>query len=88
MENLIERSVILSRGETLEVPLSVLQQPVSCETKAETVTLRDLEREHILCVLNECHWVISGPSGAAAKLGMKRTSLQYRMQKLGITRPS
>lgn len=87
MENLIERSVILSRGETLEVPLSVLQQPVSCETKAETVTLRDLEREHILCVLNECHWVISGPSGAAAKLGMKRTSLQYRMQKLGITRP-
>lgn len=88
MENLIERSVILSQGETLEVPLSVLQQPVSCETKAETVTLRDAEREHILRVLNECHWVISGPSGAAVKLGMKRTSLQYRMQKLGITRPS
>jgi formate hydrogenlyase transcriptional activator len=85
LENFIERSVILSQGSTLEVPLGELK-PVS-GTAADGSTLKDFEREHILRALNECHWVIAGPSGAAAKLGMKRTSLQYRMQKLGITRP-
>ena len=49
--------------------------------------MQGAEREHILRCLNECNWVIAGPSGAAAKLGMKRTSLQSKMQKLGIARP-
>lgn len=85
LENLIERSVILSQGPTLDVPLGELM-PVN-ETAIGALTLEDCEREHILRVLNDCRWVIAGPSGAAAKLGMKRTSLQYKMQKLGITRP-
>jgi len=85
MENLIERSVILSQGLTLEVPLGELKH--FSATAAAVSTLEDIEREHVLNALNESHWVIAGPAGAAAKLGMKRTSLQYKMQKLGITRP-
>jgi formate hydrogenlyase transcriptional activator len=84
VENFVERCVILSQGSTLEVPLGELQ-PVS--SPAADGTLEGVEREHILRCLNECDWVIAGPSGAAAKLGMKRTSLQSKMQKLGITRP-
>jgi formate hydrogenlyase transcriptional activator len=86
MENFIERSVILSQGSILEVPLGELK-PVTGTAAPEETTLEDFERAHILRVLNESHWVIAGPSGAAAKLGMKRTSLQYKMQKLGISRP-
>jgi len=85
IENFIERSVILSQGATLEAPLGELRH---LNSKAvEVITLEGVEREHILRALNECNWVIAGASGAAAKLGMKRTSLQYKMQKLGITRP-
>lgn len=82
---MIERSVILSQGLTLEVPLGELK-PLSA-TAAAVPTLKDIEREHVLNALTESQWVIAGPSGAAVKLGMKRTSLQYKMQKLGITRP-
>lgn len=85
VENFVERCVILSQGSTLEVPLGELQS-VNRSTAVGT-TLGDVEREHILRCLKECNWVIAGPSGAAAKLGMKRTSLQSKMQKLGITRP-
>ncbi|MGH7449935.1 MAG: sigma 54-interacting transcriptional regulator, partial [bacterium] len=85
MENFIERSVILSQGSTLEAPVGELR-PLNGKA-AEVITLEGVEREHILRALNECNWVIAGPSGAAAKLGMKRTSLQYKMQKLDITRP-
>jgi formate hydrogenlyase transcriptional activator len=49
-------------------------------------TLEGMERAHILRALEEANWVLGGPKGAAARLGMKRTSLQYRMQKLGISR--
>ena len=86
LANLIERSVILSKGSMLKVPVGELKP--SGGTTVAAVTLSDFEREHILHALNESHWVIAGPSGAAARLGMKRTSLQYRMQKLNITRPS
>ena len=85
LENLIERSVILSQGRSLEVPLGELKH-----TDAKTAvgpTFEDVQRQHILHALDECKWVIAGATGAAAKLGMKRTSLQYKMQKLGITRP-
>jgi formate hydrogenlyase transcriptional activator len=85
LENFIERSVILSQGSTLDVPLGELE-PFTCR-EADVSTLKDIEREHILRALNKSNWVVSGRSGAAAKLGMKRTSLQYKMQRLGITRP-
>lgn len=85
VENFVERCVILSQGSTLEVPLGELQ-PVN-RPSMDATSLEGVEREHILRCLNECHWVIAGPLGAAAKLGMKRTSLQSKMQKLGIARP-
>ncbi|MBV8069839.1 MAG: Fis family transcriptional regulator, partial [Acidobacteriaceae bacterium] len=53
----------------------------------EPVTLEDVARAHILATLKETNWVVFGPKGAAARLGMKRTTLQYRMDKLGIVRP-
>ena len=51
------------------------------------MTLADAEREHILGVLRETHWVVRGPHGAATRLGMKRSTLQWKMKKLGISRP-
>jgi formate hydrogenlyase transcriptional activator len=83
LENFMERSVILSQGTTLSVPLAELrtEQDVHHDT-----TLESLERKHILRVLRETGGVIAGLHGAAARLGMKRTTLQSRMQKLGITR--
>jgi formate hydrogenlyase transcriptional activator len=86
LENLIERAVILSRGPTLHVPLPEVR--ASGETPASSpVTLEAAEREHILRALNDTNWVIAGPGGAAARLGMKRTTLQSRMAKLGVSRP-
>jgi formate hydrogenlyase transcriptional activator len=84
LENFIERSVILSEGTTLNVPLSELRP--TYEGARHDTTLESLEREHILRVLRETGGVISGLRGAAARLGMKRTTLQSRMQKMGITR--
>jgi formate hydrogenlyase transcriptional activator len=85
LENLIERAVILSQGPVLRAPLSELK--VTAETTHNgTATLEAAEREHILRVLGETRWVIGGPAGAATRLGMKRTTLQSKMQKLGITR--
>ncbi len=87
LENLIERAVILSRGPALHVPLP--EDRLSGEAPAATpVTLEAAEREHILRALRDTNWVIAGPSGAAARLGMKRTTLQSRMAKFGISRPS
>jgi formate hydrogenlyase transcriptional activator len=84
LENFIERSVILSQGTTLSVPLSELR--VEHESSQQDSTLESLEREHILRILRETGGVIAGLHGAAARLGMKRTTLQSRMQKLGISR--
>jgi len=88
LQNLIERAVILSRGRVLEIPLAELKQAaevVTDQTKASS--LEAVEREHILRVLRESNWVIAGPQGAAARLGLNRTTLNHRMRKLGITRP-
>jgi len=86
LENLIERAVILSRGPALHVPLP--EDRLSGESaSASPVTLEAAEREHILRTLRDTNWVIAGPHGAAARLGMKRTTLQSRMSKLGISRP-
>jgi formate hydrogenlyase transcriptional activator len=84
LENLVERSVILTQGPDLQVPISELQSAtLSADSPA---TLEDAEREQILRVLHETKWVVGGPAGAAARLGVKRTTLQSKMQKLGITR--
>ena len=85
LENLIERAVIVSPGPVLRVPLSELKLPAEPAT-GELLTLEAAEREHILKALEATNWVLAGPRGAAAKLGMKRTTLQSRIQKLGITR--
>lgn len=86
LENLIERAVILSRGPALHVPLP--EDRLSGDgPSASPVTLEAAEREHILRGLRDTNWVIAGPHGAAARLGMKRTTLQSRMAKLGISRP-
>jgi len=87
LENLIERAVILSTGRDLVVPLSDLKVSHAASHTAQVSTLESAEREHILLALNAANWVIGGPAGAAAKLGMKRTTLQSKMQKLGIARP-
>jgi len=88
LENFIERSVILSDGPTLGAPLAELNPPAIPHSAPLrlNVTLESIEREHILRVLRETGGVIAGVRGAAAQLGMKRTTLQSRMQKLGITR--
>lgn len=88
LQNLIERAVILSRGSVLEVPLAELKQNVRIAADQNGgITLEAVEREHILRVLREANWVIGGPTGAAARLGMPRTTLNNKMQKLGISRP-
>lgn len=90
LQNVIERAVILSKGPTLEVPPSDLQPaaaPGTALTAAATVTLTDAERELILRALRETHWVVGGPKGAAARLGMKRSTLHEKMKRLGISRP-
>jgi formate hydrogenlyase transcriptional activator len=87
LENLIERAVILSQGAELYVPLAELKAVTSAETQPIT-SLEAAERDHIMRALQAAKWIIGGPAGAAAKLGMKRTTLQSKMQKLDISRPS
>ena len=86
LQNVIERAVILSRGPMLKVPLADLK-PRATEAVNGPSTLEEVERRHILSVLEQTNWVFAGPNGAAARLGIKRPTLQFRMQKLGITRP-
>jgi len=86
LENLVERAVILSTGPDLVFPLSELKTPRFQAGAASVSTLEAAEREHIVRALNATNWIIGGQAGAAAKLGMKRTTLQSKMQKLGIVR--
>jgi formate hydrogenlyase transcriptional activator len=88
LENIIERAVILSSGPVLRVSLRDLNTRIvlghntdSCQTMAE------VERKHILATLKETRWVLSGPAGAATRLGLNRSTLYFRMRKLGIARP-
>jgi transcriptional regulator with GAF, ATPase, and Fis domain len=86
LQNLVERAVILSNDGVLPNPLPTTgPQPVV--VSAAATTLRESERSLILQTLEEVRWVIGGPKGAAAKLGLKRTTLIHKMQKLGIFRP-
>jgi formate hydrogenlyase transcriptional activator len=87
LENLLERAVILSPGPVLRVPLSELAMMEEPELpSAELSTLEAAEREHILHALREAKGVIAGRHGAASRLGLKRTTLNAKMRKLGITR--
>jgi formate hydrogenlyase transcriptional activator len=88
LQNLMERAIILSRGPVLEVPLAELKQPVDAATaQPDAATLEAIEREHILRVLRASNWVIGGATGASARLGLPRTTLNNRLRKLGIARP-
>jgi formate hydrogenlyase transcriptional activator len=86
LENLMERSVILSEGNALHVPLAEMQPLPSAQGAAEDPTLDNAERQHILRILREAQGVLSGPKGAATRLGLKRTTLQSKMHRLKITR--
>jgi formate hydrogenlyase transcriptional activator len=92
LQNFIERAVILSPGKVLQAPLTELKQPGGQQAASrqnavsETVTLKDAEREHIIQALAETNWVIGGPKGTAARLGLQRTTLISKMQRLGISR--
>jgi formate hydrogenlyase transcriptional activator len=97
LENLLERAVILSPGKELRVPFSELRNghaspaaepsPLPVSSSAPVATLEEAERQHILRALRQTEWRIAGPRGAASLLGMKRTTLQARIRKLGIRRP-
>ena len=85
LQNLIERSVILSNSSTLRVPFGELNGPRSTAPD-KGKTLDAAEREHILQVLEDTHWIIGSPSGAAIRLGLKRTTLHSKMKRLKIIR--
>jgi formate hydrogenlyase transcriptional activator len=90
LQNVIERAVILSKGPALQVPVADLQTvaaPAAAPAAVASTTLTDAEREHILRALRDTNWVLGGPDGAAARLGMKRSTLHWKMKKLGISRP-
>src|SRR5215469_2634288 len=85
LENFIERSVILTQGSVLRAPLSELEMPKE-PVESQHANLEVAEREHILRVLREAKGMIGGPGGAAERLGLKRTTLNSKMKKLGIRR--
>jgi formate hydrogenlyase transcriptional activator len=91
LQNLIERAVILCPGPILRVPVRDLQQPTITVPQSghssQHQTLAQAERAHILQALKETRWVLGGPKGAALRLGLNRSTLQFRMKKLGIARP-
>jgi formate hydrogenlyase transcriptional activator len=85
LQNFIERSVILTSSNVLQPPLASLKNAAEAGSLG-AITLEDAERDHIRKILEQTRWVVSGPNGAAARLGMKRSTLYFRMQKLGISR--
>jgi formate hydrogenlyase transcriptional activator len=99
LQNVIERAVIISTGPTLNIDVSDLKfskadPPADKRAASKSasgalhIVLEETERQQILKTLKECNWVVAGPNGAAARLAMKRSTLQLRMQKLGIARGS
>jgi formate hydrogenlyase transcriptional activator len=86
LQNVIERAVVMTKGSELQVPLSDLKgRAISVADGTEPRTLEEAERAHIMATLKKTGWVISGPNGAATQLGMRRSTLQFRMKKLGIS---
>jgi formate hydrogenlyase transcriptional activator len=87
LQNVMERAVILSPGPVLQVSLADLTPHATPACLTPYNTLAEAERAHILAVLEETGWVLSGRHGAAARLGLKRSTLQFRLRKLGLSRP-
>ena len=88
LQNLIERAVILSTGPVLQVPLRGLHAHTPpCQGIPKQGTLDEAQRAHILAAVKDTGWVLSGPKGAATRLGLNRSTLQFRMKKLGIVPP-
>ena len=85
LQNFVERSVILSDGTVLRPPLAELKHSPETESPG-AITLEEAERDHIRKTLETTGWVVAGPTGAAARLGIPRSTLYFRMQKLGISR--
>jgi formate hydrogenlyase transcriptional activator len=89
LQNFIERAVILSPHSVLRAPTSELETfPARAATNVSVTGLAEVERDHIIRALEANNWVVGGRNGAAERLGMKRTSLVYRMRKLRISRPA
>ena len=86
LRNVLERSVILTSGKRLRIPKDALDELAPSVESNGVLPLADAERRHILNALNATNWVVGGPAGAATLLGMKRSTLQSRMEKLGIRR--
>jgi len=88
LQNLIERAVILSTGGVLELPEPVFDESTVSATDriAALQTLQEVERAHILRALRQTNWILAGPRGAAQRLGVNRSTLQFRMKKLGIVK--
>jgi formate hydrogenlyase transcriptional activator len=86
LENFVERAVILTRGSALNAPIAELRGAAVATTAAPVMTLEETEREHILKILREAKGIISGPHGAAERLGLKRSTLQGKMKKHGISK--
>jgi len=88
LQNLMERAVILSPGPVLHVPLGDLDvRATGGQPRGPAQTLEEAERAHIVATLTDTNWVVAGARGAAVRLGMNRSTLQFRMKKLGIMRP-
>jgi len=85
LENVLERAVINSSGPKLHL-VDVLEKPHR-DTPTAHKTLEAVERDHILQILDQTHWKVSGPKGAAEILGLNRSTLRARMRKLGIQKP-
>jgi formate hydrogenlyase transcriptional activator len=87
LENVIERAIILSPGPVLRISHHDLSSRVAPDQNADRAqTLEEVERNHILTILKKTRWILSGPGGAAARLGLNRSTLYFRMKKLGIAR--
>lgn len=84
LQNFIERAVILTQGDVLRPPLEELNQLTSVSTPAIVRTLAEAERNYIIEALRQSRWIVGGQTGAAARLGLSRTTLIYRMKKHGI----
>lgn len=84
LQNFIERAVILSPGSVLHPPLAELKEDEAQTSSQKLTTMEEMERQHVLRAVRASNWMIGGPNGAAARLGMKRTTLAYRIRKLNI----
>jgi formate hydrogenlyase transcriptional activator len=82
LQNFLERAVILTEGDVLQIPSLPSRLPI----RTEEMTLAEAEREHILHALEESNWVVGGTTGAAARLGVKRTTLVGKIRKSGLSR--